>query len=124
LKYLEKKRLELFTEYMHAFNTKIDFTQKIIKEGSDLNTLDNTKIIETINKNLENLTKQKDQEFEEMGHLNNTIVGLEHHMSLDSNLNLTNTFKSNKSNDFYIKKKVNYTHGTHSNNNMFNLGKI
>jgi uncharacterized protein YlaN (UPF0358 family) len=123
LKYLEKKRLELFTEYMHAFNTKIDFTQKIIKEASDLNTLDNTKIIETINKNLENLTKQKDQEFEEMGHLNNTIVGLEHHMSLDSNLNLTNTFKSNKSNDFYIKKKVNYTHSTHS-NNMFNLGKI
>lgn len=123
MKLLEKKRLELFTKYMHEFNTKIDFTQKIIKDGSDLNTLDNTKIIDTINKNLENLTKQKDHEMEDGVQLNTTIVGLDHHMSVDSNLNLTNTFKSNKSNDFYIKKKVNATHGTHS-NNMINLGKI
>jgi hypothetical protein len=114
---MEKKRHEIFNNYMLNFKSKFSQSQKMMNQ--DMYETDNSKILEIINKNLDNLARAKDQDYDDISHLNNTVVNMEHNMSVD--YNLSNTFKSN---DFYIRKKVKNAHGSLSNSNILSISKL
>ena len=90
-----EKRLEILYNYISALRSKIEFSHKLFNEDEDANELDNSKIIETINKNLDNLTKNN----EDFLDVNNLTVDV----SMDSS---NNTTSHTKSVEFYIKKRI------------------
>lgn len=110
IKQLYDRQLELIYEYQKALKNKIEYCQKLFNEDLEFNHMDNSKVIATINKNLDVLTKSTDEEILNMNLHNMNLkhdesqmvnIQLAHDNSMDSTGNAGSSIK-----DFYVKKKV------------------
>ena len=119
----------MVSDYIHNLRSKLELSQKIIQQNPDFNQLenDNTHIIHSINKNLQNLTKNDSssllgpveqiaskEEFIEniINNINHSTTAIENNF-LDETNNITL-----KSTDFYVKKKTNSTYFRDMNHSM------
>ena len=116
---------------MTTFKSKIEVVQKILAEAKDSKDIDNSKIIETINIKLENLSIIREQDPEEFNLNTNKAIKYTNSSNITPNLVVDNVLSdspaSNKfksvTNEYYVKKKI-YNHSNNISNSNPNLMNI